>query len=111
MNRGTTNGTTIVLALDPRRMSPAADGSLTQVFARLREGDRDAANRLWGAFFPRLIALARHTLAGYPQRAADADDAVQSAFVSFWQRAQQGDFSGPLHRENLWNLLGVITVR
>jgi RNA polymerase sigma factor (sigma-70 family) len=84
---------------------------VTGVFARFRAGDREAAGQLWRQYFPRLIALARHTLSGRPQQAADADDAVQSAFVSFWQRAQRDGFSGPLHRENLWNLLGVITVR
>ena len=92
-------------------MPVEAEGSVTGVFTRFRAGDREAASQLWRQYFPRLIALARHTLSGRPQQAADADDAVQSAFVSFWQRAQRDGFSGPLHRENLWNLLGVITVR
>jgi DNA-directed RNA polymerase specialized sigma24 family protein len=42
---------------------------------------------------------------------ADAEDAAQSAFISFWQRAERGDFAEDLDRQNLWNLLGVITVR
>ena len=41
----------------------------------------------------------------------DADDAVQSAFVAFWRQAEEGDLPADLHRENLWNLLAVITVR
>ena len=52
----------------------------------------------------------RKTLAGRPQRVADADDAAQSAFASFCQRVRGGE----IHvndRSDLWNLLGVMTVR
>ena len=42
---------------------------------------------------------------------ADADDAVQSAFFSFWKRAERGDFSCEWNRNDVWNLLAKITVR
>jgi RNA polymerase sigma factor (sigma-70 family) len=90
---------------------PDGAGSVTQFFDQFRAGDSVAAGRLWERFFPRLLALARRTLAGRPQGPADADDAVQSAFVSFWQRARSGDFGPGLGRDDLWNLLGFITVR
>ena len=84
-------------------------GSVTQFFGLLQTGDPAAAEALWERFFPRLVALARKTLAGRPQRVADADDAAQSAFASFCLRARAGDFAiGDRH--DLWNLLGVITV-
>ncbi len=86
-------------------------GSVTFFFGQLRTGNRDAARELWMRFFPRLQGLARKTLSGYPQRVADAEDAAQSAFISFWQRAEKGEFGEDLDRHNLWNLLGVITVR
>ena len=86
-------------------------GSITGFFDALRAGDAAAVGPLWERFFPRLLALARHTLAGRPQRVADADDAVQSAFATFWQRAARGGFGEHLDRDDLWNLLGVITVR
>lgn len=86
-------------------------GSVTFFFGQLRSGNRDAAHELWMRFFPRLRGLARKTLSGYPQRMADAEDAAQSAFISFWQRAEKGEFGEDLDRNNLWNLLGVITVR
>lgn len=85
--------------------------SVSRYFEQLRTGDGDAARELWKRFFPRLHGLARKTLAGYPQRIADAEDAAQSAFISFWQRAERGEFGNDLDRHNLWNLLGVITVR
>ena len=42
---------------------------------------------------------------------SDADDALQSAFISFWQRAERGDFGEVMTRDDLWNVLGTITVR
>jgi DNA-directed RNA polymerase specialized sigma24 family protein len=89
---------------------PPADprGSVTHFFGRLKAGDPAAAEALWVRFFPRLVALARATLSGRPQRVADADDAAQSAFASFCLRAKAGEFS-VADRSDLWNLLGVIT--
>lgn len=88
-----------------------APGSVSIFFSQLRAGDPAAAGPLWQRYFPRLQALARRSLATRPQRATDADDAVQSAFISFWQRAVSGAFGDQLDRDDLWNLLGVITVR
>lgn len=85
-------------------------GSVTLFFSQLRTGDPDAAEALWTRFFPRLVALARKTLAGRPQRIADADDAAQSAFASFCLRVRAGEFD-VRDRHDLWNLLGVITAR
>lgn len=92
-------------------MSADEAGSITHAFRQLRHGDPDAAGRIWARFFPRLQGLARKTLAGRPQRAADADDAVQSAFASFFQRAREGQFAEVFSRDELWALLGVIAVR
>ncbi len=84
-------------------------GSVTQFFHQLRAGDQAAAQGLWEHFFPRLIGLARQSLAGRPQRVADAEDAALSAFASFWQRAD--DFAAIVNRNDLWKLLGTITIR
>ena len=92
-------------------MSSESEGSVTLFFSRLRSGDGQAADELWRRFFPRLRGLARKTLGDCRIGMADEDDAVQSAFASFWNRAQRGDFAGDLHRDNLWNLLATITVR
>src|SRR3954462_14065354 len=85
-------------------------GSVTLFFGQLQKGDPGAAAALWERFFPRLVVLARKTLAGRPQRVADADDAVQSAFASFCVRVRAGEFQ-VRDRDDLWNLLGVITAR
>jgi RNA polymerase sigma factor (sigma-70 family) len=86
-------------------------GSISQAFHELQAGDGAAAGPLWERYFPRLLGLARKALVGRPQRAADAEDAVQSAFASFVIRAQHGAFGAGLDRDDLWSLLGVIAVR
>ncbi len=86
------------------------NGSITVFFGQLREDNSLAAEQLWQRFYPRMAALARKTLAGHPQRAADADDAVQSAFAVFCNRVREGEFAIN-DRDDLWNLLGLITKR
>lgn len=100
------------LRLHPHSLrSPDAAGSVTQLLGQFRDGDQAAAERLWTHFFPRLLALAHKSLAGWPQAVTDADDAVQSAFVAFWRQAERGELPDDLHRDRLWSLLACITVR
>jgi hypothetical protein len=51
----------------------AADLSITRLVGMLKEGDGQAAQRLWEADFGRLTALARAKLRGVPTRAVDED--------------------------------------
>jgi RNA polymerase sigma factor (sigma-70 family) len=92
-------------------METTSDGSVTVCFREFRLGDAAAAEELWRRFHKRLVGLAATTLKGWPTQIADADDAAQSAFVSFWRKAGRGELDGDLHRENIWNVLGVIAVR
>lgn len=86
-------------------------GSVTGIYQNFRLGDPAAYTQLWDHFRHRLLALANKALAGKTQQVSDAEDALQSAFISFWQRAERGDFGEEMDRQDLWNLLGVITVR
>lgn len=92
-------------------MSDDGEGSITCFLTKLRTGDPSAVGELWTRFFPRLVALAGKTLRHSSQTAADADDAAQNALISFWQRAERGDFSQHLDRDSLWRLLAAITIR
>ena len=92
-------------------MSDDLSGSVSILFRQLRAGDPAAVERLWDRFRPRLTALAEQALSGRWQQMADAEDALQSAFISFWQRAERGDFGNEMTRDDLWNVLGTITVR
>jgi RNA polymerase sigma factor (sigma-70 family) len=88
-----------------------AAGSVTYFLGRLASGDPAGADELWKRYFPRVTALARRTLAGRLQRSSDADDAAQSAFISFWQRVERGRMPAEPNRDGLWRLLATITVR
>lgn len=92
-------------------MGSMTSTSVTQAFEQLRNGDNAAVETIWHKYLPRLLGLARKTLEGRMVRMADAEDAVQSAFLSFWRRADRGDFTGDWNRNDLWNLMAKITVR
>jgi DNA-directed RNA polymerase specialized sigma24 family protein len=87
------------------------EGSVTRWISQLKDGDRAAASPLWEAYFHRLVALARDRLRGTPRRAADEEDVALAAFDSFYRRAERGQFPKLEGRDDLWQLLFVITVR
>jgi DNA-directed RNA polymerase specialized sigma24 family protein len=89
----------------------ASNDSVTCWIATLKAGDPKAAQRLWDAYFERLVALARARLRGVARRAADEEDVALSAFDSFCRGAQRGRFPRLDDRDDLWQLLLVITVR
>jgi RNA polymerase sigma factor (sigma-70 family) len=87
------------------------EDSIFLCLQQLKRGDADAARRLWGRYYHRLIGLARKKLGATPRRAMDEDDVVQSAFKSFCRRAQDGRFPNLQDRDSLWALLALITAR
>jgi len=90
-------------------MPPAE--SVTGWLGGLKAGDPAAAQRLYQRYFGQLVRLARSRLLGTPRRAADEEDVALSAFDSFCRAAGQGRFPRLDDRDDLWNLLVVITSR
>jgi DNA-directed RNA polymerase specialized sigma24 family protein len=88
----------------------SSGGSITLLVTRLKEGDRAAAEGLWRAYFGRLAALARSQLRG-ATRMADGEDAALSAFDSFFRGVERGRFPSLHDRNDLWQLLLVLTRR
>ncbi len=86
-------------------------GSVSELIRRMQDGDSSAVRGIWSRYFPRLIALARATLNGRPRRVSDEEDAAISAFASFWERADKGEFAKLTNRKSLWALLAVLTIR
>jgi DNA-directed RNA polymerase specialized sigma24 family protein len=92
-------------------MKQAADSSVTKWIQSLKEGDADAAQRLWRRYAEELIRLARARLRGAPRAVADEEDAALSAFDSFCRGAARGRYPKLDDRDDLWRLLVVITER
>jgi DNA-directed RNA polymerase specialized sigma24 family protein len=88
-----------------------SDGSITRLIVLLKQGERAAAQPLWDAYFQQLVALARARLRGAPRGMADEEDVALSAFDSFCRRAERGVFPRLEDRDDLWQLLYVLTVR
>ncbi len=86
--------------------------SVTHWLRQLTASDVSAAQQqLWNRYFIRLTALARTRLTGAPQRDADEEDVVLSAFNSFFSAARAGRFPKLHDRTGLWPLLVKITAR
>jgi DNA-directed RNA polymerase specialized sigma24 family protein len=90
-------------------MPSAAD--ITSWLEQFKAGDREAAAKLWGGYVRRMLGLARKKLGGLPRRGSDEEDVALSAFASFCRRAEQGGFARLDDRDDLWQLLALITTR
>jgi DNA-directed RNA polymerase specialized sigma24 family protein len=90
---------------------PSSSGSVTHWLGLLKAGDSAAAQPLWERYFRRLVGLARLKLQGSPRRAADEEDAALSAFASFCRAAEAGRFPRLEDRDDLWQLLVLLTAR
>ncbi len=89
----------------------ASTGSVTHWIGRLKAGDPEAAQKLWEAYFQRLVRLARGRLRAAPRRAADEEDVALSAFDSFCRGVEIGRFPRLDDRDDLWQLLVLLTAR
>ena len=85
------------------------DDRSTDLMARWRQGDQDAAAELFRQYAGRLIALARSRLPAHMSQRFDPEDVVQSAYRSFFARAREGRFDIQPGND-LWQLLVGITV-
>jgi hypothetical protein len=74
-------------------------------------GLRESAARLvWGRYFQELLVLARNHLSARVRCREDEEDMLQSMYKSFCIRQRRGDFD-LANRDQIWNLLGHITLR
>ncbi len=86
-------------------------GSVTLWIGKLKAGAREAAQPLWERYFGLLVDRARRKLASRPCRGADEEDVVLSAFKSFCQAAEKGRFPQLNDRDDVWQLLLVLSDR
>jgi RNA polymerase sigma-70 factor, ECF subfamily len=88
----------------------SADAQFTDLLARLRAGDQQAAADLFQRYARRMIGLARRHLDGQLRRKVDPEDVMQSVFKSFFHRHAAGAFALE-NWDSLWALLVTITLR
>ncbi len=86
-------------------------GSVSLWLGRLAAGDEAAVRPLWQRYFARLVVLARQRLRGLPGAAVDGEDVALSAFDSFCRAAEQGRFPRLEDRDDLWQVLVLLTAR
>ncbi|MDA1051275.1 MAG: ECF-type sigma factor [Planctomycetota bacterium] len=85
--------------------------TVTAWLDRLKADDSDAAVDLWHRYVGELIRLARSKLGRSPRRAADEEDVVVSAFDAFFRGVEDGRFSRLNDRDDLWQVLVMLTER
>jgi DNA-directed RNA polymerase specialized sigma24 family protein len=89
----------------------SSPGSVSHWLGLLKAGDSTAAQPLWQRYFARLVGLARAKLRGTPRRAADEEDVALSAFDSFCRAAAQDRLPQLVDRDDLWQVLVMLTAR
>jgi RNA polymerase sigma factor (sigma-70 family) len=83
--------------------------SVTHWIEEVRDGQEAAAQKLFEAYYRRLVGLARKKLGKAPRWAADEEDVALSAFNSFFEGLEKGRFPRLSDRNGLWRLLVRIT--
>jgi DNA-directed RNA polymerase specialized sigma24 family protein len=87
----------------------SVDHSPSLWLQQLREGDSVAAQRLWEAYYQKLVGIARRKLQGRVRLVGDEEDVALSAFKSFCRGVERGRYPQLSDRGDMWNLLVTIT--
>lgn len=88
-----------------------AEGSITQWLDQIKDGEDAAVQRIWERYYRRLVGMARKKLQDTPRRVSDEEDVVVDAFASFCRGAEAGRFPKLNDRQDLWQVLVMITAR
>jgi DNA-directed RNA polymerase specialized sigma24 family protein len=89
----------------------SAGASVTTWLQLLRVGDAVAAQHLFERYIDQLTRLAHRKLHGASRRVVDEKDVAQSAFWSFCQAVRRGRFPKLANRDDLWQILVMLTAR
>lgn len=85
--------------------------NVTYWLGRFKNGDDEAAQKLWEGYYGKLVVMARKRLGAAPRREVDEEDFAQSAFKSFCLGTREGRFPQLDDRHDLWKVLFTITAR
>ncbi len=92
---------------------PPVSHSVTILIEQLRVEDdaSGAATQIWSRFFEKLVPIARARLAGLRDHAVDEEDVLISVFDLFFRAAKHGKFARLNDRDDLWQILLMLTER
>jgi len=92
---------------------PDSEGphSVTRLIGRLRDQDPHAAELIWQRYFERLLSLARSKIGRLPHRVLDEEGILVSVFDRFFRAAKEERFTRLRDRDDLWQILLVLTER
>ena len=90
---------------------PLEEDSVTMWLSELKAGRSDAAGKIWHRYVEQLVRHARRKLGRIPRRAVDEEDVVISAFNAFLQGVDDGRFLQLEDRDDLWQVLVMLTDR
>jgi DNA-directed RNA polymerase specialized sigma24 family protein len=99
---------------DPKGQAPPP-GSVSQLIPGLKEGRRQAMQKLWERYFQPMVRVARGRMHSARCRPAGSEDIALEAFLEFCDHLARPDsgrrFPQLETREQLWKLLACFTVR
>ena len=89
----------------------ASCGSITNWLRGIRAGDQAAGRALYDRYYQQAVEVAVRRLRGKRLALADGEDVAHVALASLLQGAVAGKFARLADRNDLWQLLVVLTVR
>ncbi len=87
------------------------DHSITNLVQELQAGESAAAQQIWDRCISRLVNGASKKLRGLPRRAVDEEDVALAAFEAFLRGVKEDRFAKLESREDLWQVLAMLTER
>ena len=85
--------------------------SVTRMIANLKTGDEEAAQAIWEGLFNQVCGLANRRLGEASRRVQDEEDIALSAMNALCVGAREGKFRQLENRDDLWQLLCMLTAR
>jgi len=90
---------------------PSLESDTTLIGRLVANRDSQSCQEVWQRYFARLVAIARNHLRNAPRRTRDEEDVALSAFDSFFRGLDRGHFPRLDDREDLWQILVMLTER
>lgn len=86
-------------------------GSVTKWIQNIGNKDQEAVQAIWERYFHRMVCTANQHLKNFPQSQGDGEDVAISAFFSFYKGVQRSMFPRLEDRNDLWQILLMLTRR